>query len=44
MDHEGKIWEISDNIRGHNISIIGVPKEGEKVREKVGKNVHISIL
>ena len=32
LDHEGKIWEISDTINQNNIRIIGIPEERERER------------
>ena len=32
LDHEGRIRELSDSMKGNNIHIIGVPKEEERER------------
>ena len=36
LDHEGRIREISDTIRGNNIRIIGIPEEEERERGAEG--------
>ena len=37
LDHEERIWEISDTIRWINIRIIGIPEEEE--REKGAESI-----
>ena len=36
LDHEGRIWEISDTIRWNNIRIIVISEEEEREREAEG--------
>ena len=41
LDHEGRLWEISDTMKWNKIWIVGVPEDKERDR---GQNVYSSKL
>ena len=39
LDHEGRIWKISDTIKQNNNRIIGIPEEDERGANGILKQV-----